>query len=294
MRRKAGGFVCRLGVLLVLCGLSGVPSFAADGAEPAPLRIGLTAVILDDQTSLLRDWKAYLEARLGRHVRFVQRQTYREITELLLSDGLDVIWTCGYPYVRMREQARLLAVPLFEGKPLYRSYLIVPASDAETAKLEDLKGKVFAFSDPDSNSGYLVPQVQLLRAGYEPRWFFKRTFFTWAHRDVVRAVAEGVADGGSVDGYVWETLRRDQPELTARTRVVAKSPYFGFPPLVASRTLDESSFGAIRDALVKMSGNVSGQRLLQRLNLDGFAPGDALLFDTIRRSVKVLDNHANG
>lgn len=292
MLQRLGGFVRRLGMWAALCAVLGASAFAA--AAPAPLRIGLTAVILDDQTSLLRDWQAYLEARLGRRVRFVQRQTYREITELLLNDGLDVIWTCGYPYVRLQDQARLLAVPVFEGRPLYRSYLIVPAADRTTTRLEDLKGKVFAFSDPDSNSGYLVPQVQLLRAGYEPRWFFKRTFFTWAHRDVVRAVAEGVADGGSVDGYVWETLRRDQPELTARTRVVAKSPYFGFPPLVARRTLPEPLIGAIREELVNMAGNPEGMRLLQRLNLDGFAPGDPRLFDSIRQSVKVFDEHAAG
>ncbi|GAB4344432.1 MAG: phosphate/phosphite/phosphonate ABC transporter substrate-binding protein [Gammaproteobacteria bacterium] len=260
----------------------------------SPLSIGLTAVFLDDQTSLLREWQHYLEARLGRPVRFVQRQTYREITEMLLDNQIDVAWICGFPYVRYPEQLRLLAVPLFEGKPLYRAYLIVPAADTKTQSLFDLKDSVFAFSDPDSNSGYLVPQVTLVRAGFEPRWFFKRTFFTWAHRDVVRAVAEGVANGGSVDGYVWETLRRDQPELVARTRVVNKSEYFGFPPLVARASLDGELFEAVRHELIGMAANPAGKRLLERLNLDGFVAGKPGLFDAIREAFVEVENGRPG
>ena len=64
---------------------------------------------------------------------------------------------------------------------------------------------------------------------------FRKTFFTWAHQDTVRAVAVGLAQAGAVDGYIWETLDRIEPELTRETRVVAKSDWYGFPPIVARR-----------------------------------------------------------
>ena len=101
----------------------------------------------------------------------MQRGSYREITELLTRDELDFAWVCGYPYARNKAVMRLLAMPLYRGKPLYQSYLIVPASDRRTESFADLKGAIFAYSDPNSNSGYLVPQYEMLRAGSTPRLY---------------------------------------------------------------------------------------------------------------------------
>jgi phosphonate transport system substrate-binding protein len=180
-------------------------------------------------------------------------------------------------------------VPLYGGEPLYQAYLIVPSSDERTARITDLRGRIFAFSDPDSNSGYLDPQVRLIRAGESPGRFFARTFFAWSHRDVVVAVAEGLADGGSVDGYVWETLRRGRPELVAGTRVVSRSEQYGFPPFVTRRSLPEADFTLLQRVMTEMSDDPAGSELLRELNLDGFVPGESALFDGIRRLVDTFE-----
>jgi phosphonate transport system substrate-binding protein len=183
---------------------------------------------------------------------------------------------------------RLLAVPVFQGRPLYQAYLIVPAGDRETASLEDLRGRSFAYSDPDSNSGYLYVQYLLAGMRQDPAAFFSRTFFTWAHRKVVEAVGARLAQGGSVDGYVWETLARFEPELTARTRVVSRSPEFGHPPLVARNGLADADFAPMRAALLEMAGDPAGARVLDRLNLDGFVAGDDELFRGIALMVETV------
>ena len=110
----------------------------------------------------------------------------------------------------------------------------------------DLRGKIYAYSDPDSNSGWLVPQAPLQRSGNDRATFFRKTFFTYAHRRVVDAVAAGVAQGGSVDGYVWDTLQKLHPELTQKTRVAHRSMEFGFPPLVARANLPDDEFRQFR------------------------------------------------
>lgn len=253
------------------------------------IRIGLTPVFLDDQLAFLNEWRAYLAAQFGQPVTFVQKGSYREIAEMLRQDALDFAWLCGYPYVRYRRQMRLLAVPLFNGKPLYQSYVIVPATDTRTRSLADLRGKVFAYSDPDSNSGYLYPRFALVQAREDPSRFFARTFFTWGHRKVVQAVASGLAQGGAVDGYVWETLRLLHPDLTGRTRIVQRSPDFGFPPFVARSSLSGSEFTGMQRVLLDMSGRPDGVAVLKRLNLDGFVPGEPSLFDGIARMMRALD-----
>ncbi len=130
-------------------------------AADAPIHIGTTAVILDDQLGFMRAWRDFLQPTLGRPVVFVQRGSYREITAMLLADQLDFAWVCGYPYVRHRDTLELLALPNWRGKPLYRSYLIVPATDTSSDGFAALAGKVLAYSDPDSNSGFLVPQYEM-------------------------------------------------------------------------------------------------------------------------------------
>lgn len=265
--------------------VAGLPGAAARAADQ-PIRIGTTSVILDNQVGFLHAWRDYLQPRLGRPVTFLQRGAYREITSLLLGDELDFAWVCGYPYVRNRRAWELVALPNYGGKPLYRSYLIVPATNAAAKGFDALAGKVFAYSDPDSNSGFLVPQFEMLRAGIYPPTHFRKTFFTYAHHKVVMAVADGVAQGGAVDGYVWETLALRAPTLTKRTRVAHVSDEYGFPPMVARRSLDRSTYEQFRDTLIAMPSDAQGRELLHQLNLEGFLPPDDTQFSGIAR---VLD-----
>ena len=88
------------------------------------LRVGLTPVFLDNQAAFLSRWRERLQQRLQREVRFVQRGSYRDVVALLLQGQLDFAWLCGYPFVRNQRSMKLLAVPLYRGKPLYESYLI--------------------------------------------------------------------------------------------------------------------------------------------------------------------------
>jgi phosphonate transport system substrate-binding protein len=254
----------------------------------APLLFGTTPVILDEQADFLGRWQHYLEMRLQRPVRFVQRSSYREILNLLLTGKLDCAWLCGYPYVRQKPRLDLLAVPLYAGRPLYRSYLIVPAEDRKSRSIADLQGKVFAYSDPDSNSGWLTPQVELKRLGADPARFFRKTFFTWSHRKVIEAVAAGLAQGGAVDGYIWDTLARLHPELTRATRVAWQSDLFGFPPLVSGPNLAAAERERLRKVVLHMRIDPRGRALLGELNLDGFEAGAPALFDSIEANWRTV------
>lgn len=274
--------------LLAAALLGSLVGQARANEDSPPFRIGLTPVFLDDQVSFLNDWRTYLERRLHRPVRFVQRGSYRGIVDLLKQGQLDFAWLCGYPFVRYRDQMKLLAVPLYQGKPLYRSYLIVPAVDTATRSVLDLRGRVFAYSDPDSNSGFLFTQYSLRRLNETPADFFGRTFYTWGHRKVVEAVAVGLAQGGAVDGYVWDTLARSHPELTGKTRIVERSPEFGFPPFVARASVAAADFIAMRGVLARMRDDPEGAALLLRLHLDGFEAGSPALFDGVEAMVQAV------
>lgn len=268
-----------------LIAAGGLPLIAR-AATARPLRFATTPVFLDDEARSLARWQRYLEARLSRPVQFVQRANYREITDLLLGGAVDCAWICGFPYVRHRAALQLVAVPLYRRAPLYHAYVIVPRDDTATRSLADLKDRVFAYSDPDSNSGWLVPQVGLRERGIDPAHFFRRTFFTWSHRKVVQAVAVGLAQGGAVDGYVWDTLARNHSDLTGATRIVERFGPFGFPPIVARP--HHPLAADVRRVLTSMQADDEGRILLGALNLDGFTPGTPELFDGIEANWRRL------
>lgn len=257
-----------------------LPSRRLHAAERPLLRIGLTPVFLDERVRLLQHWRAYLEPALGSAVEFVQRGTYGQVTDLLRAGDVQFAWICGYPYVLHRRELQLVAVPQWHGRPLYQSYLIAD-TQGPARTLAELRGRSFAYSDPLSNSGFLYMQHLLRSRGEDPARFFARSFFTHSHRHVVQAVADGLAQGGSVDGYVWETLAELHPALTARTRVLARSPDFGFPPVVAGARVDAARVRAFAEALFAMPQHAQGRALLQELRLDRFVAGAPALFDGI-------------
>lgn len=251
-------------------------------------RIGMTPAFVHDQHTLLADWRLYLERMLATPVEFVQRDSYRETMDLLRLGKLEFAWLCDYPFVHLKKLVRLLAVPLNQDRPYYRSYLIVGADRPRVASMADLRNSVFAFADPYSNTGYLAPRYRVREMGEDPATFFRQTFFTWSHRKVVDAVARGFADGGAVDSFVWDTLDKLRPEMTRRTRIVERSAEFGFPPFAAHRSVGNEDFARMQKVLLGMSGNPEGRALLQRLNLTGFIVGTPALYDDVARMMRVF------
>ncbi|MFG1465834.1 PhnD/SsuA/transferrin family substrate-binding protein [Xanthobacter sp. DSM 24535] len=250
-------------------------------ASAGTIRFGLTPVFLTSDLELLGRLQIYLRRATGFPVELVSRRTYQEITALLVSGQLDAAWICGYPFVAHRDALQLVAVPLWRGQPLYQSCLIVDR-DRNARDFQDLKGDIHAFSDPDSNSGFLVTRALLAEHGLKPPSFFARTFFTYGHRNVIRAVASGLAQSGSVDGYVLEVMREIEPELTSQVAILRRSEWLGFPPIAAPRhPADPQALAALTEAFSRMNGDEDGQAVLAMLRLDGFVPQEASLFDPI-------------
>jgi phosphonate transport system substrate-binding protein len=278
---------CAVGAMGAVATLATGKSLAQPGATRG-LRMGLTPAFVHDQHSVTSEWRRYLEAKLGMPVEFVKRDSYRETMDLLHLGKLDFAWLCSYPFVYLRDLVKLVAVPLNQGRPYYRSYLIVSAEDNQRQSMADLKGSVFAFSDPYSNTGYLAPRYQVRQLGSDPASFFRKTFFTWSHRKAIEAVATGMADGAAIDSYVWETLARVKPDLTRHTRIIDRSPEFGFPPIVAHRSVPPQEAAAMRKVLVEMPQDLTGKMLLDRLNIDGFVAGERRMYDSVATMMRAF------
>lgn len=102
-------------------------------------------------------------------------------------------------------------------------------------------------------------------------------------------MARGLAQSGSVDGYVWEVMRRLEPELVDQTKIVRRSEWLGFPPIASPKILaSDVRISEFRNALVGMNLDAEGRVILEMLQLDGFAVEDEKLFDDIAAKVATL------
>jgi len=273
-----------LGFVLFL--MAGIVS-AAEPARP-PFRFAMTAAIVHDQQALLADWRDYLASRIGRPVEIISRDRYTDTLEMLEHDRLDAAWLSTYPYILVRPKVRLVATASYQGRPAYRAYLIVSARDHSTTSLLQLRGTIFAYADTISHTGYLIPRYELARAGIKPASFFRKTFFTWGHRNSIEAVAAGLADGAYVDSYVWDSLQKIAPGVTSQTRIVSRSDEFAFPPIVANRSLSAKDFRLLQKALFHMHEDPAGKKLLEKLNLDRFAQGEARQYDSVAKMMHAV------
>ncbi len=177
---------------------------------------------------------------------------------------------------------QLLATPLFNGKPLYQAYLIChQAKPAALTGWSELKQRVLAYSDPLSNSGWLVAQAQLRAVGLTTR-DLRRAFFAHGHRNVAEAVASGLAQAGCIDGYVWDTMHLQKMAAVAQTQVVWRSDWYAFPPIVARQDDSNPALALLGAALQAMVLDSQGMSLLKALNLSGFSKSDAAIFEPIK------------
>jgi len=231
-----------------------------------------------------RQLLAYLGQKLGRDLEFVQRKTYGEIDELLGQGQIDLAFICSGPYVAGKERYGFmpLVIPQVQGDHFYRSYLIVN-KNSSFHRLEDLKGHTFAFTDPDSNTGKLVPTYWLAQLKAQPETFFGGLIYTYSHDNSIMAVARGLVDGAAVDGLVWEFYQVRNPAFTSKTRVIKKSEPYGIPPLVASRQLAAKIQEQVREVLFAMHQDPEGRQILSELMIDRFVPIQEEWYDNMRK-----------
>ncbi len=250
------------------------------------LRLGIGSIITPKEGySFYRRLVDYLEKQLAMKITVVDRGNYQEFNNLLAAGKLDVAFVCGGPYVEGKDDfhLELLVVPeTLEGEKVYYANLIVPY-DSPAQKLEDLRGKRFAFTDPQSNSGKLVPTFMLAKAGETPESFFGDVVYTYAHDKSIYAVADNTVDGASVDSLIYEYLIDKSPELLAKVRVLSKSEPYGIPPVVVRPGIPAALREQLRTVLMEMDQNPEGRDILQGMKIQRFTDSDDAAYDTIRQ-----------
>jgi phosphonate transport system substrate-binding protein len=167
------------GTLIVLamagCGLEMIPAEEEAGPNPVPagvLTVGSVSLNPAQEHDVLRPFVDYLVARLAPvgigHGRVEVVDSLSRMVAELDSGTVDIYIDSPFPvgFVSQHSEIKVLLRRFKRGADVYRSVVFV-REDAEIEAMSDLQGRVMAFGEPFSTSGYLMPKAAFLSAGYE-------------------------------------------------------------------------------------------------------------------------------
>jgi phosphonate transport system substrate-binding protein len=250
----------------------------------SPLRVAVAGVLSPTKTlEYYQELLAYMEQKLGRRVTLILRPTYAEVNDMVKGQGAHLGIVCSLAYIKGNDDfgMELLVAPQMHGGTVYYSYLLVAKGNSATT-LVDLRDSRFAFTDPMSNSGHLVPTYQLSLLGETPDSFFRKYLFTYSHDNSIMAVADTLVDGAAVDSLVYDKLVADNPELASKTKVIARWGPYGIPPLVVSPALAPGLKQQLRAFFLDLHKSDEGMAILNNLAIDKFVVVPDSIYDSIR------------
>ncbi|NOZ19822.1 MAG: phosphate/phosphite/phosphonate ABC transporter substrate-binding protein [Planctomycetes bacterium] len=227
---------------------------------------------------------------------FALPPSYAAVRRAIEERLVDVAMACTGTYVRMvgGGQVKLLVQPEFEEGREYRAVMIVPiGSPAKT--LEDLRGGVVAFVDPESYTGRMVPTVAFAERGWRVESFFSKVVFTGSHDRSIRAVAQGIVDVASVASLVWESAKRADPSVMERVRVIWAADPCGPPPFLVPADINKGIEQSLRKAFLGLDKDEDGRRLLHAIGIRRFVsprPDDYKSALEVYRRFKTLAGNA--
>lgn len=306
-------------MVLLAWSMIALPSFAdryhIEALKKPPVRIDFNDVVEDDTARLNEERRdalriavaamtspkytyQYYDALLNligdlmdRKIIFIQKKTYAEVNEMIKEKELDMAFVCSGPYVSGKREfgMEIIAVPLCHGEKVYYSYFITP-KEGGVRSFDELRGKIFAFTDPLSNTGYMVPVYYLTRRNETPESFFSKTFFTHSHDRSIEAVARGLADGAAVDSLIYDFMKLNKTELTEKTTVIEKSPPYGIPPVVVSPEMEPEMKKKLKRVFLSIHENQRGKAILAKLRIDRFIEGNDEDYNTVRELENFLQS----
>lgn len=143
--------------------------------------------------------RAYLSDTLGVEVEIFTAGNYDGVIQAMAADQIEIARFGSSSYAAAFTATDGAVVPTLttlkkDGSTGYKS-IVISRCDSGINSLEDAAGKVHAFADPDSTSGYAVPYYNMVNVeGFKPEEYFGTVTFSGSHEAGVTGVVNGTFD----------------------------------------------------------------------------------------------------
>jgi len=227
----------------------------------------------------------YLSKKVGRDVVFKLTSSFADAVRDVGIGQTDICYMTPSTYIEAHERygVELLAKAVRNGVP-YSHTIVVAGEKSGVTRLEDLRGKKFAFGDEMSTSSYLVPRYMLAQAGVKLS-DLREYKFLGHHDDVARAVLHGDFDAG---GLRETTAHQFRDKGLRFIKVSDDIPEFNF---CARSGLDQTLVDVTRAALIALGERGDDDlRVLRAMDKDytGFMNARDSDYDGVREMMRTM------
>jgi ABC-type phosphate/phosphonate transport system substrate-binding protein len=232
----------------------------------------------------------------GVQLDFALFSNYERQVESLLAGHIDVAWNTPLAHVRVQKRTEgcSRSLGMRDSDRDFHAKIVV-RKDAEIRSLADLTGKTLAVGSRDSTQAHILPLHFLRQENVDLARVKLLAFDTdlgkhgdtgTSELDVLRALADGRAQAGTVGDFVWvaeQASGRVDPRLV---EVLWTSPGFDHCMFDALPTLAEAKVRAFQDTLFKMNWeNPEHRRLLELEGLRQWMAPREEGYESLRRAL---------
>ena len=202
----------------------------------------------------------YLSRVTGHRVRIVIAKDYQQHIAQIGENKLDIAFLGPVSYVRLVDRygpKPILARLEINGSPTFQGHIISRVM-GPIHTIEDIKGKTFAFGDPESTMSHLVPRYMLWKAGIGAD-DLARFDFLGNHVNVALAVLSGKYDAGAVKEAVFHQYE------SRGLRSVATTPKLSEHLFVTRANMPQEKLERLREAMFSLHTQADEMKTLHAI-----------------------------
>lgn len=279
-----------LALFLTACGNESTEEESSTASEnEEPFTIGVIPAQTEGEMQTAMDkLQAILSEELDREVEIEVYPDYNGVVESMNYDQIDMAYLGPLTYViaEANSNAQAIITQLVDGEPFYHSYVITHKDNPATSLDELLEnpGEVqFAFGDPNSTSGSLIPSIELQDRGVyesEQENQFESVRFTGSHDATALAVQNQQVDAGAIDSAIYNQLVESGKIDDEQLKVIWESePLFQYPWAVLEST-DDETIAKLREAFLA----IEDPEILDAFGATGFTEATNEDYESIKQA----------
>ncbi|BAY83296.1 ABC transporter phosphate-binding protein [Calothrix parasitica NIES-267] len=299
LMQRAGLFALAITGSMVFAACSSSGDSSSDSQKPLEVsEIKFGIISTESQANQKPLWEPFIkdmEKQIGVPVKPFYVTQYAGVIEAMKAGDVQIAWYGGKSYVEAakRSNAEVFAQTVNDdGSKGYVSHLITNKNNdvAKGAKalgenkgdeyvIENSEKLTFAFNDPNSTSGFLVPSFYVFaKNSVNPKEAFKRLIFSGSHEATALAVANKQVDVATNNSESLSRLEKTNPEARKNIEVIWTSELIPSDPIAYRKDLPEELKTKIKDFF----HNYKNEQVLKPLEWQGFVPAEDKTWDTIR------------
>lgn len=264
-------------------------SAASNEDESKPFTIGIIPVqtvgAMEDAMDKL---ESTLNKKMKRDVSIEIYPDYNGVVAAMNYGKIDMAYFGPLTYVieHAKSGAKAIITQLIDGEPFYHSYIITNSDNPWNSLDELLKNPekvTFAFGDPSSTSGSLIPGIELEERGVyknENEYKLKAVQFTGSHDATALAVQNKQVDAGAIDSAIFNQLVDAGKIDEDKVKVIWKSDKIFQYPWAVSKNTDKKTIEKLQKAFL----SIDDKEILNVFGATGFTKASNEDYKSVRKA----------